>query len=133
MMRSALLWLARNQWLKARLPRLWFMRRAVRRFMPGETMDDALLAAEPLQAAGIGTLYTRLGENLTVLDEADEMLDLAQRAKSWPTVEETSTTYGLSVRLVRRLLADGEVRAFQLDRLPIDPDSLAAGLARRQP
>jgi proline dehydrogenase len=49
------------------------MRRAVRRFMPGETMDDALQAAEPLQAAGIGTLYTRLGENLTTLDEAEEV------------------------------------------------------------
>ena len=65
-MRAVFLWLARNQWLKTRLPRLWFMRRAVRRFMPGETMDDALRAAQPLQAAGIGTMYTRLGENLTL-------------------------------------------------------------------
>ena len=72
-MRSVFLWLARNQWLKTRLPRLWFMRRAVRRFMPGETMDEALLAAEPLQAAGIGTMYTRLGENLTSMDEAEEV------------------------------------------------------------
>jgi proline dehydrogenase len=72
-MRSVFLWLARNQWLKTRLPRLWFMRRAVRRFMPGETMDDALGAAEPLQAAGIGTLYTRLGENLTSMAEAEEV------------------------------------------------------------
>jgi proline dehydrogenase len=70
-MRRILLWLARNEWLRDRLPRLPFMRRAVRRFMPGETMEDALRAAEPLQAAGIGTLYTRLGENLASLDEAD--------------------------------------------------------------
>ncbi|HSK51949.1 MAG TPA: proline dehydrogenase family protein [Clostridia bacterium] len=69
-MRRVLLWLARNTWLKRRLPRLGFMRRAVRRFMPGETIDDAISAAQPLQAAGIGTLYTRLGENLTRLDEA---------------------------------------------------------------
>jgi proline dehydrogenase len=48
-----------------------FMRRAVRRFMPGETLDDALGAAVPLQAIGIGTIYTRLGENLTNLAEAD--------------------------------------------------------------
>jgi proline dehydrogenase len=39
--------------------------------MPGETMDDALAAAAPLQAAGIATLYTRLGENLESLAEAD--------------------------------------------------------------
>ena len=74
-MRAVFLWLARNQWLKTRLPRLWFMRRAVRRFMPGETMEDALGAAGPLQAAGIGTMYTRLGENLTSLDEADAVAD----------------------------------------------------------
>jgi proline dehydrogenase len=70
-MRRVFLWAARNRWLRERLPSLPFMRRAVRRFMPGETLDDALAAAEPLQAAGIGTMYTRLGENLTALDEAD--------------------------------------------------------------
>ena len=52
---------------------MWFMRRAVRRFMPGETLGDALGAAVPLQAVGIGTIYTRLGENLTNLAEADEV------------------------------------------------------------
>ncbi len=70
-MRRLLLWFARNEWLRERLPKLPFMRRAVRRFMPGETVDDALAAAKPLQAAGIGTIYTRLGENLTSLAEAD--------------------------------------------------------------
>ena len=72
-MRRVFLWAARNPWLKDRLPRLGFMRRAVRRFMPGETLEDALVAALPLQAAGIGTLYTRLGENLERAEEADEV------------------------------------------------------------
>lgn len=53
--------------------------------------------------------------------DTEEVLDLARQAKTWPTVEETSSTYGLSIRLVRRLIADGEVRAFRLDRLRIDP------------
>lgn len=73
-MRRVFLWAARNRWLKERLPRFGFMRRAVRKFMPGETMDDAFKAAQPLQAAGIGTLYTRLGENLESLAEADEVV-----------------------------------------------------------
>lgn len=72
-MRRILLWAARNPWLREKLPRFRFMRRAVRRFMPGETIEDALAAALPLQAAGIGTLYTRLGENLDKLAEADEV------------------------------------------------------------
>ncbi len=74
-MRRVFLWAARNAWLKEHLPALPFMQRAVRRFMPGETMASALDAAAPLQAAGIATMYTRLGENLTSLDEADEVAD----------------------------------------------------------
>jgi proline dehydrogenase len=73
--RSILLWAARNRWLKEHLPRLRFMRRAVRRFMPGETLDDALAAARPLQTAGISSMYTRLGENLENLAAADEVAD----------------------------------------------------------
>jgi proline dehydrogenase len=71
--RHLFLWAARNRWLKQRLPRMRFMQRAVRRFMPGETLGDALRAAIPLQAAGIGTMYTRLGENLENLAAADEV------------------------------------------------------------
>src|SRR4029079_18872661 len=74
-MRRVFLWVARNRWLKERLPRLRFMRRAVRRFMPGETLEDALAAALPLEEAGIGTMYTRLGENLENLAVADEVAD----------------------------------------------------------
>ena len=72
-MRSVLLWMARNRWLRERLPRLWFAKRAVRRFMPGEDAESALAAGTRFQIEGIGTLYTRLGENLTRIEEADEV------------------------------------------------------------
>ena len=74
-MRRLFLWAARNTWLRDHLPRMGFMRRAVRRFMPGETLESALDAAAPLQAAGIGTMYTKLGENLESLAEADAVAD----------------------------------------------------------
>lgn len=74
-MRQVFLWAARNGWLRTRLPRLRFMQRAVRRFMPGETLDDALQAAAPLEAAGIATMFTRLGENLASLAAADAVAD----------------------------------------------------------
>lgn len=74
-MRRVFLWASHNTWLKERLPRFGFMRKAVRRFMPGETLDAALDAAAPLQAAGIGTMYTKLGENLASLSEADAVAD----------------------------------------------------------
>lgn len=63
--------MAGNRWLRARLPNLWFAKRAVRRFMPGEDADSALQAGAQFQIEGIGTLYTRLGENLTRIEEAD--------------------------------------------------------------
>jgi proline dehydrogenase len=74
-MRRLFLWAARNGWLRDHLPRMRFMRRAVRRFMPGETLESALDAAAPLQAAGIGTMYTKLGENLESIAEADAVAD----------------------------------------------------------
>ena len=72
-MRTLLLWMARNAWLKERVPRLRFVRKAVRRFMPGEDADAAFAAASTLAAAGQGILLTRLGENLVALAEADDV------------------------------------------------------------
>lgn len=74
-MRRVFLWAARNTWLKEKLPSFPFMQRAVRRFMPGTTLESALDAAMPLQEAGISSMYTRLGENLATLAEADEVAD----------------------------------------------------------
>ncbi|HEY4228236.1 MAG TPA: proline dehydrogenase family protein [Candidatus Limnocylindrales bacterium] len=71
-MRTLLLWMARNAWLKERLPKLWFAKRAIRRFMPGETAEAALDAGVKFRADGISSMYTRLGENITKLEEGDE-------------------------------------------------------------
>jgi proline dehydrogenase len=51
-----------------------FVRRATRRFMPGEELDDALAAAEALGKDGLATTLTLLGENLESLAEADEVV-----------------------------------------------------------
>ena len=63
--------MARNAWLRERIPRLWFAKRAIRRFMPGEDVEAALNAAVGFQVEGLGTIFTRLGENLTRIEEAD--------------------------------------------------------------
>ncbi|CAN5831246.1 proline dehydrogenase [soil metagenome] len=70
-MRRLLLWMAGNRWMRRNLPRLAFAKRAVRRFMPGEQVDDALAAAARYTARGTGVLFTHLGENLARLEEAD--------------------------------------------------------------
>lgn len=71
MMRSALLWASTNPFLARRLPRYGFVRRATRRFMPGENLADALDAAQRLRDAGMPTTFTLLGENVTTAAEAD--------------------------------------------------------------
>jgi proline dehydrogenase len=70
-MRRLLLWMAGNPWLRRRVPRLWFAKRAVRRFMPGEHPESALVAAERYRGSGRPTLFTHLGENLSGIGEAD--------------------------------------------------------------
>src|SRR6202008_35103 len=70
-MRTLLLWMARNRWLRERIPRMGFARKAVRRFMPGEDPADALAAATAFKREGIASEFTRLGENVTKIEEAD--------------------------------------------------------------
>jgi len=74
-MRSILLWMARNPWLRDRLPKLRFARRAVRRFMPGEDAESALAAAKGFEADGITVMFTRLGENVTRIEEGDAVAE----------------------------------------------------------
>ena len=71
LMRSALLMASQNSWLREKAPRYKFIRRSVERFLPGESLDDALAAARRLADARIGTLLTHLGENVTDPAEAE--------------------------------------------------------------
>jgi proline dehydrogenase len=86
--------MAGNAWLRERLPRLWFARRAVRRFMPGESMEAALAAGAAFGREGIATLYTELGENVTTADEAavvaDRYAELMDRIRAAGIDGETS-------------------------------------------
>lgn len=75
MMRNALLWASQSPGLRRTLPRYRFVRKAVRRFMPGEDLESALRAAEELRLAGITSTFTRLGENVTKAEEANAVRD----------------------------------------------------------
>ena len=70
--RNTLLWASKNEWLKNRVPKKTFIQRAVKRFMPGETAEDAILATKELHKFNIPTTFTHLGENITTLQEAEE-------------------------------------------------------------
>lgn len=74
-MRSVILAGSQNAWLRRRAPRFWFVRKSVSRFMPGETVDDALKAATALESKGMGTVFTYLGENIADAAEAAQVTD----------------------------------------------------------
>ncbi|MGH7710756.1 MAG: proline dehydrogenase family protein [Gemmatimonadaceae bacterium] len=71
MLRGALLKASGSPWLKNQLMRRRFANRAVRKFMPGESLEDALDAATKFQPYGIGTIITQLGENVTQRSQAE--------------------------------------------------------------
>lgn len=61
---------SRNPWLERQFRTRKFARRAVRKFMPGESLDEALEAAKEERSRGAGVLLTLLGENVATRDEA---------------------------------------------------------------
>lgn len=73
--RNILLTASRSQWLARQLRDRRFFQRAVRRFMPGETLDAALDAAAAFAQAGIGSVLTELGEQVTNRAEAEAVRD----------------------------------------------------------
>src|SRR5271163_2041190 len=72
-MRSTLLAAAQNRWLRDHAAHYKFVRSTVSRFMPGETLDEALLAAQGLRAKNIAAVFTHLGENIADRAEANEV------------------------------------------------------------
>src|SRR3989454_6601946 len=73
--RSLLLKASRSQWLARQLRERRFFQRAVKRFMPGETLEAALDAAGQFSKVGLGTVLTELGEQVTNRAEAAAVRD----------------------------------------------------------
>jgi proline dehydrogenase len=73
--RSMLLAASQNVWLREHAVKYPFVRRSVSRFMPGETLDEALAAAQTLRKKLIGTVFTHLGENVADRNEAAQVAE----------------------------------------------------------
>lgn len=72
--RALLLKGSESRWLADQLSRRPFIRRATTRFMPGETMEDALGAARLLAESGVTAILTLLGENVDDAEAADAVV-----------------------------------------------------------
>ncbi len=75
LIRPLLLAAAQNRWLRERATHYSFVRSTVSRFMPGETLDDALGAAQTLRGRKIGTVFTYLGENIQDRSESQQVAE----------------------------------------------------------
>jgi len=70
-MRSALLRASESRWLAERVRGRRFAKRAVRRFLPGETLEAALGACVSLRDAGMLTVVSQLGEAVADREAAE--------------------------------------------------------------
>jgi proline dehydrogenase len=137
--RKALLAMSTNPWLRDRATKTAFVRRSVSTFMPGERLDDAIVAAKAQEQLGIRTIFTKLGENLTRVEEAEEVtlhyldvLDKVQAQQLQVQVSVKPTQLGLDLdrdlcyrnlqRLVDRAAARGNFIWIDMESSPyVDP------------
>ena len=127
-MRKVLLAGSTSPFLRRQATKRAFVRRSVSRFMPGEHIDDALDAAERLKPERITTILTRLGENLTRLDEAEEVtrhyLDVLDRVHArgldaQVSVKPTQLGLDLDAAVCERNLDRILEKAEQLGNVPV--------------
>ncbi len=71
MMRSFLLWLSRNKAVRGWITRWGIVQRAARRFVSGDTIEDAIAAIRELNAQGITATLDHLGENVETAEDAN--------------------------------------------------------------
>lgn len=114
--RSALLWASGNGALRRAAPRVWFVRRALARFMPGETLESALAAANEFAERGIPTTFTHLGENV------DDREAAAKAAEEYLRAIDRVDTLGLDTEMSVKLTHLGldlglDVATANLERL----------------
>jgi proline dehydrogenase len=96
LIRSALLAASTNAWLRERATRAAFVKRSVRRFMPGEELADALRAARELRPQGFTVILTALGENVTTAEEAEAVT--AHYLEAFDQVAEAGLDAQISVK-----------------------------------
>jgi proline dehydrogenase len=84
LLRNVFLHASQSASLRERATRYRFVRRSVRRFLPGEKAEDALAAARALAGQGIHSLLTHLGENVTQRVEAETVT-----AQYWDLLDRT--------------------------------------------
>lgn len=75
MLRRILLYLSTAKWARALVTHLWFARRMARRFVAGETLEEAVAATRTLNQKGMMVSLDLLGENVHTESDAVRATD----------------------------------------------------------
>jgi proline dehydrogenase len=97
MMRSILLWLSRNTTVRDWITSLGVARRAARRFVSGDTIEEAIAAIRELNALGITATLDHLGENVETAADATRATE--DYLKALDAVNASSVQSHLSIKL----------------------------------
>ncbi len=115
-MKAALLGASQSSRVRGWLGRSTLARRAVKRFMPGERLDDALAAAAKMAAQSISTLLTLLGEDVTEREQAQAVT--RHYLEALGAISERGIPAHVSVKLTQLGLGvDSTLLEANLDRL----------------
>lgn len=98
-MRSTLLWASRNGTLERVVRSSRAMRPLVSRFMPGETIDEAMVAVKALHAEGTPAIITYLGENVATDAAADQTV--AEYERLFAAVRGAGVDVHVSIKLTQ--------------------------------
>ena len=109
--RSILLWMSENKRMRKSVPYWKFVKKAVKKFMPGENPEDALKAASRFDLLGIPTVFTHLGENITNLDEGCEVCE--KYLKLIDNIAEKKLNIEISLKLTQLGFVLSEEETFQ--------------------
>src|SRR6478672_5135318 len=120
--RSILLAASRSKTLNDFALHSRFVKRATRRFMPGEHAEDALVAAAQIAGTGRGVIFTQLGEAITRAEAAEKVRDhylwlfdriAEQRLPAHVSVKPTQLGLDLSIDQCERQLLELAAKAQQ--------------------
>lgn len=104
MLRSILIFLSKARWAQVIVSKWGVAKRIASRFVAGETIADAIKAAQSLNDAGLLTTLDALGENTTSWEQADaaveevlSLLDAIQTSKVRSNVSVKLSQFGLTM------------------------------------
>jgi proline dehydrogenase len=99
LLRSSLLWASRNERIERVVRSSRAMRPLVSRFMPGETLDEAMGAVRDLNAQGTPTIVTYLGENVATDEAADS--NMAEYDRLFAEILSAGAAAHVSIKLTQ--------------------------------